>query len=292
MLPGCTADTVEVDRRRRHRGQAAVAAIDVTAGLPSAATTRHPPPALGAAQVLGDHVKQAGLAGSVPTVCASTSPTTGWSAPTRSVASRTSPTRDPRQRSVPPLRDHHGRGPLGAIAFFGDKYGDVVRVLEAGPTPPSCAEGPTCGPRDIGLLKVVRDLDRLQHPAASRRSPAPVRSSVTVDRRTGCAAAGLLESPSTTCRAISRRGRRAEASRDELKVLRRQLAGNQAEDLARSAVDGVVVARADAESRDEVRDLAVALQDRPGIRAVVLGSAPRPEARAWPWSPRSAPTAG
>ncbi|HPU39695.1 MAG TPA: DHHA1 domain-containing protein, partial [Microthrixaceae bacterium] len=38
--------------------------------------------------------------------------------------------------------------------------------------------------------------------------------------------------------------------------------------------DGVVVARVDADSRDEVRDLAVALRDRPEIRAVVLGASP------------------
>ena len=59
-----------------------------------------------------------------------------------------------------------------------------------------------------------------------------------------------------------------------MKSLRRELAGGQAGSLAESAVDGVVVARVEAETRDEVRDLALALRDRPGIRAVVLGSSP------------------
>lgn len=35
-----------------------------------------------------------------------------------------------------------------------------------------------------------------------------------------------------------------------------------------------MVASVEAESRDEVRDLAVELRDRPGIRAVVLGASP------------------
>ena len=62
--------------------------------------------------------------------------------------------------------------------------------------------------------------------------------------------------------------------RDEVKVLRRQLAGGRPSDLSALAIDGVLVARVEADSRDEVRDLAVALRDRPGMRAVVLGSSP------------------
>ena len=56
--------------------------------------------------------------------------------------------------------------------------------------------------------------------------------------------------------------------------MRRQAAGSDADDLAAAAVDGVVVARRDGGSRDELRDLAVALRDRPGMRAVVLGGMP------------------
>ena len=40
------------------------------------------------------------------------------------------------------------------------------------------------------------------------------------------------------------------------------------------AGDGIVVARVDGLDRDGVRDLAVAVRDQPGIKAVVLGSAP------------------
>src|SRR5205823_7079412 len=61
---------------------------------------------------------------------------------------------------------------------------------------------------------------------------------------------------------------------DELKTLRRKLAGGEASELARAAIDGVVVARRDGTTRDELRDLAVSLRDQPGVRAVVLGGAP------------------
>ena len=39
-------------------------------------------------------------------------------------------------------------------------------------------------------------------------------------------------------------------------------------------MDGVVVAKVDGVGRDDFRDLAVAVRDQPGVKAVVLGSAP------------------
>jgi alanyl-tRNA synthetase len=61
---------------------------------------------------------------------------------------------------------------------------------------------------------------------------------------------------------------------NELKSLKRQLASAGAGELAAAAVDGVVIARHDGVSRDELRDLAIALRDQPGIEVVALGAAP------------------
>ena len=166
---------------------------------------------------------------------------------------------------------------LGAIMFFGDKYGDVVRVLEAGRhSTELCGGTHVRALGDIGPLKIVSETSI----GSNIRRVEAVTGTGPIDRLRSeeervRGAAELLGVPTEDLHGgIEKRLAELRAARDELKVLRKQLAGNQADDLVGAAVDGVVVARVDADSRDEVRDLAVALRDRPEIRAVVLGASP------------------
>ena len=166
---------------------------------------------------------------------------------------------------------------LGAIAFFGDKYGEVVRVLEAGPhSTELCGGTHVAALGEIGTIKVV--------------SEGSIGSNVRrIEAVTGTGALGILRDTEArlaevadalgvpredVIEGIAKRLGELKGLRDEVKDLRRQVAGSHAGSLVEQAVDGVIVARVEADSREEVRELAVALRDRPGMKVVVLGSSP------------------
>ncbi len=166
---------------------------------------------------------------------------------------------------------------IGAIAFFGDKYGDVVRVLEAGPNSTELCGGTHVGALgDIGPVKVVSEssigsnIRRLEAVSGF----GPIERLRREEAQIAAAAALLGVSGDELVDAVGRRLAEIRELRDEVKVLKRQAAAGRASELAAIAVDGVVVARVDGVDREALRDLAVAVRDQPGIRGVVLGGAP------------------
>jgi alanyl-tRNA synthetase len=166
---------------------------------------------------------------------------------------------------------------LGAIAFFGDKYGDIVRVLEAGPhSTELCGGTHVRATGDIGPLKITSEgsIGSNQRRIEAVTGFGPIERIRRDEARLGALAAQLGVGDDEVVDAVSRRVAEIKELRDEVRELRRQAALGRSGDLVAGAVDGVVVARVDGIPRDELRALAAAVRDHDGVRAVVLGSAP------------------
>jgi alanyl-tRNA synthetase len=161
----------------------------------------------------------------------------------------------------------------GALAFFGEKYGERVRVLEAGPHSVELCGGthvPALG--FIGPVKIVgessigsnlRRIEALAGGAALER--------IRDDEQTLREAASLLRAtPDEIPGKVGRLLEQVRALQDELAAARAKAATAQAGDLAAEAVDGVVVARRDGLAPDQLRPLAQAVLAAMGGGVVAL----------------------
>ena len=160
----------------------------------------------------------------------------------------------------------------GAIAFFGDKYGDTVRVLKAGSSFELCGGTHVGATGDIGAIKIVSEssigsnLRRIEA-VAGESSVAYMQDQSRCIAR----ASGLLGSTSDSLEAaVERKLEEMKALQDELKTLRARVAATHAREIAEQADNGAVVARVDGLAPGDLRDLTVAVRGVPGVRMVVL----------------------
>ncbi len=165
----------------------------------------------------------------------------------------------------------------GAIAFFGDKYGDMVRVLEAGPHSLELCGGTHVNALgDIGHLRIISESSI----GSNIRRVEAITGLATVERlqtdENLIAKMSEILNTSTDelLDALQRRLGEMKDLRSQIKALRQVTAGARANELADNAEEGIVVARLDGMERDELRDLAAAIRDRPHIRAVILAGTP------------------
>ena len=274
-LPGLRRHTARITTGTLQAGVSVTAAIDV--GRRAAIRRNHTGTHVlhyALRKVLGEHVKQAGSMVSPDRLRFDFSHydavTDAEIAEIERIANNETLTNAP-ARAFETTKDEATA--LGAIAFFGDKYGDVVRVLEVGNSIELCGGTHVRAAGDIGLIKIVSESSIGSN--LRRIEAVTGENSVRLlqrDERLVTEAARLVGATSDELvTGVRRRLDEIKALQDEIKGLRGQLASGRAAELAAAATNGVVVTRVDGINPGDLRDLAIAIRQQPGVHTVVLG---------------------
>ncbi len=166
---------------------------------------------------------------------------------------------------------------MGALAFFGDKYGERVRVVRAGPHSIELCGGTHV--TALGMIGPVTVVSESSIGSNTRRIEA-VTGTGALDRIAArehllTEAASLLRTePDHVPETIERLLERQRAMEKALAGARSKELQGEATALAGEAVDGLVVARRDGLGPDQLRELAQAARRAAGLRTVVVGGSP------------------
>ena len=161
----------------------------------------------------------------------------------------------------------------GAIAFFGDKYGEIVRVLKAGASVELCGGTHVSATGDIGLIKIVQEssigsnLRRIE--AVTGLNSVEYVSALL--NQVNVASEMLSTNSEALIETLARKIAEVKELGDEIKSLRSASARARAGEMIVKNNNGVVVERVDGLAPADLRELAIAVRLNPAIKAVVLG---------------------
>lgn len=166
----------------------------------------------------------------------------------------------------------------GAMALFGEKYGDTVRVLDIGSSKELCGGVHVNRTGDIGLFKIVAEGGvaagiRRVEAVTGLNALAWVQST---DRKLKDAAASLKTSPDELPARIGQVQDQVKVLEKEVSTLKSKLASGQGDELAGQAVDvnGIKVLAATMDGADvaSLRETMDKLKDKLKTAAIVLAS--------------------
>ncbi len=166
---------------------------------------------------------------------------------------------------------------MGAIAFFGDKYGSTVRVIQAGDSSLEfCGGTHVDALGQIGLISLVSE----ESIGSNKRRIFAVTGRPALDRVNARehlvrSAADLLRTePDELLATLERILARQREADKELHKLRQQSSESLATQLAEGVENGTVVARRDKVEPDALRSLAQAVLRHDGVERVALAGSP------------------
>ena len=165
---------------------------------------------------------------------------------------------------------------LGALAFFGDKYGDDVRVLKAGEhSVELCGGTHVHNLSDIGPIKILSEgsigsnIRRIEA-ISGKGTIGLIRSQQNLIEE---ASTNLGVPSSSLIEGVAKKNREIEELMLELGGLRTSVLKNSLGTLLDQAQDGIIAEQIDGVGRNDMRDLIGSLCGSEGIKAVILGVA-------------------